>query len=144
MISELVAAAHGREEGFEEHLYEIGATYLRAPLLHHELHTPFHALLEGIVGAYRAAGASPIETVLFDYGLACHFTSRSGDAIAAYRACLTQNPKHSAAYSNLLALLPPPTRTETIIEHAIQGFGTGAPPASITELTLRQAVYLLA
>ena len=144
MIEELVAGVRGRDEWLGEHLYEIGATYLRAPLLRYQLYPRFHALMEGIAEAYRAADTNPTETVWFDYGLACYFTNRTQEAIAAYRACLAQSPKHSAAHSNLLALLPAPERTAAIIEQAIESFGDTAPPASIDELTLKQAVYLLA
>lgn len=144
MINELVTAARGSEEEMGDHLYEIGATYLRAPLLHYELHTRFHSLMSGIVGVYRAAGASPTETVWFDYGLACYFASRPNEAIAAYKECLVKNPKHSAAHSNLLALLPAPERTAAIIGQAIRSFGDAEPPASIGEIPLKQAVYLLA
>lgn len=144
MINELVTAARGSEEVMGDHLYEIGATYLRAPLLHYELHTRLHSLMSGIVSVYRAAGASPTETVWFDYGLACYFASRPNEAIAAYKECLAKNPKHSAAHSNLLALLPAPERTAAIIEQAIRSFGDAGPPASICEIPLKQAVYLLA
>lgn len=144
MIEELVAGGRGRDEWLGEHLYEIGATYLRAPLLRYQLYSRFHALIEGIVKAYGAADTNPTATVWFDYGLACYFTSRPQEAIAAYRACLAQSPKHSAAHSNLLALLPAPERTAAIIEQAIESFGGAAPPASIAELTLKQALFLLA
>lgn len=144
MIEELVAAVRSSDVWLGEHLYEVGATYLRAPLLHYQLYAHFHSLMNGIVEAYGAADASPTETVWFDYGLACYFTSRPKEAVAAYRACLAQNPKHSAAHSNLLALLPAPERATAIIEHAIQSFGDAVPPASIREMPLKQAVYLLA
>lgn len=144
MSDELLGAAKASEEWLGEHLYEIGATYLRAPLLHYQLYTRHHSLMEGIVAVYRAAGANPTETVWFDYGLACYFTSRPDEAIAAYQACLAQNPKHSAAHSNLLALLPAPARTAAVIDQAIRSFGEASPPDSIAELSLKQAVYLLA
>lgn len=144
MIDELLTAARASDEWLGEHLYEIGATYLRTPLLHYQLYTRHYSLLEGIVEVYCAAGETPTETVWFDYGLACYFTNRPDEAIAAYQACLAQNPKHSAAHSNLLALLPAPARTAAVIDQAIRSFGEPAPPKSIAELSFKQAVYLLA
>jgi len=41
---------------------------------------------------------------------------RLNEAIAAFQACLAENPTNSAAHSNPLALLPVPARIAAVID----------------------------
>lgn len=144
MVGAFLAAARDEADPLRDRLYEIAATYLRTPLLKHKLYTRFHALMEMVVDVYRAAGADPTSTVWFDYGLACQFTSRNDEALAAYEACLARNHQHAAARANQLMLVPADARRRVIIAHAIDGFADQTPPATAAELDLKQALYLLA
>jgi hypothetical protein len=127
-----------------DHLYEIAATYVRTPLLHYKLYTRFRSMMEAIVGVYREAGAAPTSTVWFDHGLACQYTGRVDQALAAYDRCLSQNRHHAAALANQLMLLPADGRARLIIDQTLDDFTGTEPPASIAELTLQEAMYLLA
>lgn len=143
MIHALVETARGQADMVCDYLHEIVATYLRAPLLHYKLYTRFHATMACIVDVYRSAGAEPTSTVWFDLGLACHYIGRKDEALSAYAACLVQHPNHAAALANQLALAPPAARADIIIGQAIDAFAEAVPPATVSEMSLREAVYLL-
>ncbi len=144
MVDAFVARSRGQEDWLVDHLYEIAATYLRTPLLHYKLYTRFRSLMEAIVGVYHEAGAEPTSTVWFDYGLACQYTGRVDQALAAYERCLSQNRHHAVARANQLMLLPADRRARLIIDQALEDFADTEPPASVAEITLQEAVYLLA
>lgn len=143
MIEVLLVTANDHEEWLGEHVHEIAAAYLRKALLHYKLYTRFYRLLDGIVGLHRAAEVAPTDAIWFDYGLACQLTARFEQASDAYRSCIVLNPKHSTAQMNLLTVLPPAARSAAVIKQAIASFGQTQPPASIDEMPLKQAVYLL-
>lgn len=144
MVEAFAAGARGRGDWSVDHLYEISATYLRTPLLQHKLHTRFHSMMDMIVDAHRAAGSEPTPTVWFDYGLACQYVGRIDQALSGYEACLAQDHHHAAARANQLMLVPFDARKRIIIDRAIEEFADTETPTSIHELTLQEAVYLLA
>lgn len=144
MIKTMAAEALGQEEMVCDHLHEIASAYLRAPFLHYKLYTRFLAMMEMIVAVYRAAEVEPPETAWFDYGLACHYAGKKEQALAAYAECLALHPDHAAARANQLMLVPAAARADIIIGHAIDSLAGAEAPASISEITLKHAVYLLA
>lgn len=144
MVYALLAGTLDQNSLLGGHLYEIVATYVRTPLLHYKLHTRFHSLMEAIVSVVRSAGAEPTSTMWFDYGLACQYTGRVDQALAAYEECLSQNRQHAAARANKLMLLPADARKRAIIDQTLAESADIEPPASVAEITLKEAVYLLA
>ncbi|MDK6079501.1 hypothetical protein [Massilia varians] len=145
MISTLAAAAAATDRSANacQHFHNIATAYLRVALLHHGLYTRFHAMMEAIIGAFRAAGTEPTATLWFDYGLSCQYVSRKDLALEAYGACLALRPHHSAARANQLLLAPPEERASMIIGHALDNLAQSKPPAAIADLRLIDAVYLL-
>jgi tetratricopeptide (TPR) repeat protein len=144
MIKTIASEALGREPMVCDHLYDIATVYLRGPLLHYKLHSRFLSMMEMIVAVYRAAKVEPTESTWFDYGLACHYTGNREQALAAYAECLAQHPGHAAARANQLMLVPASARADIIIGHAIDSLAEADAPVSIDEITLKDAVYLLA
>ncbi|MBY0242460.1 MAG: hypothetical protein K2X55_24415 [Burkholderiaceae bacterium] len=144
MVDAFRARSRGQEDWPVDQLYEIAGTYLRAPLLQHMLYTRFYAMMDAIVDVHRAAGTEPTPTVWFDYGLACQYVGRTDQALAGYQACLAQDRQHAAARANQLMLVPFEARKRIIIDREIDEFVDVDPPTSIAELTLQEALYLLA
>jgi len=144
MVEAFAVSARGQKDCLVDLLYEIAATYLRRPLLQRKLHTRFHSMMDMIVDAHRAAGSEPKPVVWFDYGLACQYVGRIDQALAGYEACLAQDHHHAAARANQLMLVPFDARKRIIIDRAIEEFQDMETPTSIAELTLQEALYLLA
>jgi hypothetical protein len=144
MVDELLTAAARSDEWSGDDVPDILTTYLRDPLLKHKLRDRFHAMMKGAVDMRNAAGDEPSAKMWFDYGLACHFKAQPDAAAAAYRACLAEEPEHTSAQKNLMMVLSPKARNAFAIEQAIRATPNCSPPSSAADLTLEQAVYLLA
>lgn len=144
MVDELLTAVARSDEWSGDDVPDILTTYLRDPLLKHKLHDRFHAMMKGVVDIRNAAGDEPSARMWFDYGLACHFKAQPDAAAAAYRACLAEEPEHTSAQKNLMMVLSPKARNAFAIEQAIRATPNSSPPSSVADLTLEQAVYLLA
>lgn len=144
MTSALAAAAVDRDGRACQHFHEVAMEYLRSALLQHGLYTRFHATMVEIMSAFRAAGAEPTSVLWFDYGLSCQYVGKKDLALEAYDACLALRPHHSAARANQLLLVAPDERASLIIGHALDNLAQAEPPATIADLRLIDAVYLLA
>lgn len=144
MTSALAAAAADRDGRACQHFHEIAMEYLRSALLQHGLYTRFHATMVEIMSAFRAACAEPTSVLWFDYGLSCQYVGKKELALEAYDACLALRPHHSAARANQLLLVALDERASLIIGHALDNLAQSEPPATIADLRLIDAVYLLA
>ncbi|WP_139143799.1 MULTISPECIES: hypothetical protein [unclassified Janthinobacterium] len=143
MLKEALLEGLAHNNGLH-HISNILCNYLRAPLLEYKLHTRFYSMMEAIIEKHLVIGVEVMPGIWFDYALAAHQTGKHKTAISSYNACLEQEPTHSDARMNLLLLVPPAERLRTIIDHDIAALVVSTPPGSVTDMTLEQAVYLIA
>jgi tetratricopeptide (TPR) repeat protein len=144
MLSVLLAPPAKEDNMLCDDLYGILSAYLRDALVRHKLHDHFYEMMKVVVDRYQEAGGEPSSAAWFDYGLACHYKGHSSEAAKAYEECLRQEPEHVAASKNLWMVLPPEKRHAVAVERAIHEEPSSAPPASASDLTFKQAWYLLA
>lgn len=146
MIDQLISSLDAEPGPTAMGAYEVVTAYLRAPLLKYKLYSLLHQVMDAVLSAANSASEKVSGQLWFDYGLACDFVEKRELAISSYEACLEVFPAHAAAQSNLLRLLPSASqaRKRAVILHDIQTMAQGRPPSTIAEMSLTEAVYLVA
>lgn len=144
MIEEFNTSSAGNGDFFASDLQEILSSYLRRALITHKLHDRFFAMARSVMEMYKIAGQSPSADAQFDFGLASHYKGLKAQAAQAYKACLALEPDNQAARENLAMVLPPTELKAAAIETEIRSSRRQSKVTRAADLSLRQAVYLIA
>ena len=120
------------------------ANFVRAPMLAFKMHDSFYEATHALISRCAEYDIRPNSSMLFDYGLACHFKGYAQTAIEAYRSCLAIDPSHASAEKNLFMVLAPKDRAAITVRRTLAEQASKVPPEQVTDLSLKQAVFLLA